>query len=128
MGKRERTGAGPLVTKATFFWGLSWGVEGTMAEIGLFVSESSLEGGSGGVGKAGVGGGRGGRMGSALGWAGIGRGGLKGALIEEGETETGLEGGRRSREEERATGGARLGEGILSAVRGELGVTAESRF
>ena len=118
MGKRERTGAGPLATNATFFWGLSCGVEGTMAVFG----------GSGGVGKAGVGGGRGGRMGSALGWAGIGRGGLKGALIEEGETETGLEGGRRSREEERATGGARLGEGILSAVRGELGVTAESRF
>ena len=61
------------------------------------------------MGKARVRGGRGGRIGSVLGWAGTERGGLKGALTEEGDTETGLEGGRRSREEERATGGAKLG-------------------
>ena len=67
MGKRERTGAGPLVAKATFFWGLSWGVEGTIAEFGLLGSKSSLVGGSGGVGKAGVGRGRGGRLSVELG-------------------------------------------------------------
>ena len=44
-------GAGSLVVKATFFSGLSWGVEGTMAEFGLFGSESSLVGGSGGCGE-----------------------------------------------------------------------------
>ena len=36
------------------------------------------------MGKARVRGGRGGRIGSVLGWAGTERGGLKGALTEEG--------------------------------------------